>query len=168
MQKHVQKYLPEVVYGGIDGAVTTFAIVSGVVGASLSPVIILILGLANVLADGFSMGISNYLSQTSENDLQDTSKKNARRTSVVTFIAFVIVGLIPLSPYIIGALTQSDSPHLFTYSAGMTLVAFYIIGVLKGTFTQKSKHIAALQTVLLGAAAAAISYGVGYALSTVV
>ena len=53
-------YLADFVYGGIDGAITTFAIVAGVVGASLSSSIILILGLANLLADGFSMAASNY------------------------------------------------------------------------------------------------------------
>mgnify|MGYP001243220093 CR=1 FL=1 len=48
------------VYGGIDGVVTTFAVVAGVEGASLSPAVVLILGAANLLADGFSMAASNY------------------------------------------------------------------------------------------------------------
>lgn len=58
--KRRASYLADFVYGGIDGAITTFAIVAGVVGASLSSGIILILGLANLLADGFSMAASNY------------------------------------------------------------------------------------------------------------
>lgn len=53
-------YVRDFIYGGIDGAITTFAIVSGVIGASLSSKVILILGLANLLADGFSMAASNY------------------------------------------------------------------------------------------------------------
>lgn len=53
--------LEEFVYGATDGAVTTFAVVAGVVGASLSPSIVLILGFANLLADGFSMAVGNYL-----------------------------------------------------------------------------------------------------------
>lgn len=53
-------YVRDFVYGGIDGAVTTFAIVAGVVGAALSSKVILILGAANLLADGFSMAASNY------------------------------------------------------------------------------------------------------------
>jgi len=53
-------YVRDFVYGGIDGAITTFAIVAGVVGAALSSKVILILGLANLLADGFSMAASNY------------------------------------------------------------------------------------------------------------
>lgn len=53
-------YLRDWVYGGIDGAITTFAIVAGVVGAELSSRVVLILGIANVVADGFSMAASNY------------------------------------------------------------------------------------------------------------
>ena len=59
-------YLRDWVYGGIDGAVTTFAIVAGSVGADLSPTIILILGAANLFADGFSMAAANYTGSKSE------------------------------------------------------------------------------------------------------
>ncbi|NIN35224.1 MAG: hypothetical protein GWO08_12790 [Gammaproteobacteria bacterium] len=55
-----QNVVSDAVLGGIDGCVTTFAVVSGVVGAGLSPVIALVLGFANLIADGFSMAISNY------------------------------------------------------------------------------------------------------------
>lgn len=61
-------YLRDWVYGGIDGAVTTFAIVAGSVGASLSTRVILILGIANLLADGFSMAAANYSGSKSENE----------------------------------------------------------------------------------------------------
>ena len=61
-------YLRDWIYGGIDGSVTTFAVVTGVVGAQLSPVVILILGFANLLADGFSMAASNFLATRSEYD----------------------------------------------------------------------------------------------------
>lgn len=61
-------HLKDMVYGAIDGAVTTFAIVSGVAGAGLSPTIIVALGLANILADGFSMAASNYSGTKAELD----------------------------------------------------------------------------------------------------
>ncbi|MGH1405759.1 MAG: VIT1/CCC1 transporter family protein [Rhodomicrobiaceae bacterium] len=61
-------YLREWVYGGIDGVVTTFAIAAGVVGASLSPKIILILGAANLIGDGFSMAAGCYSATKTEND----------------------------------------------------------------------------------------------------
>ena len=59
-------YIRDWIYGGIDGAVTTFAVVSGVAGAELSPLIVLILGFANLIADGFSMAASNYLGTRAE------------------------------------------------------------------------------------------------------
>lgn len=61
-------YLRDFIYGGIDGAVTTFAVVSGVAGAGLSPGIVIVLGLANLVGDGFSMAASNFLG--SRADLQ--------------------------------------------------------------------------------------------------
>ncbi len=65
---NLQDYLREFVYGGIDGAVTTFAVVAGAVGANLDASIIIILGFANLLADGFSMSVGAYLSSKSENE----------------------------------------------------------------------------------------------------
>lgn len=59
-------WIADFVYGGIDGAVTTFAVVAGVEGASLSVPIILILGFANLFADGFSMAVGKYSSATAE------------------------------------------------------------------------------------------------------
>lgn len=61
-------YLRDIVYGGIDGSVTTFAIVAGVAGAGLSPWVIIALGIANVLADGFSMAAGNYSGTKAELD----------------------------------------------------------------------------------------------------
>jgi len=63
-----QSYLRDWVYGGIDGTVTTFAIVSGVVGARLSPQVILILGGASLIADGFAMAAANYLATRAEHE----------------------------------------------------------------------------------------------------
>ena len=63
-----ENYLGEFVYGGIDGCVTTFAVVAGAVGAGLDSSIIIILGFANLFADGFAMSIGAYLSTRSEQD----------------------------------------------------------------------------------------------------
>lgn len=61
-------HLRDAIYGAIDGSVTTFAIVAGVAGAGLSPYVIVALGLANVLADGFSMAAGNYSGTKAELD----------------------------------------------------------------------------------------------------
>jgi VIT1/CCC1 family predicted Fe2+/Mn2+ transporter len=63
-------YLRDWVYGGIDGAVTTFAIVAGVVGAELPNRVVLILGIANLVADGFSMAAANYSGTKTEHEEQ--------------------------------------------------------------------------------------------------
>ena len=69
--KRFQEYLGEFVYGGIDGSVTTFAVVAGAAGADLSSAIVLILGFANLIADGFSMSIGAYLSTRSQQQNYD-------------------------------------------------------------------------------------------------
>ncbi len=63
-----QSYLRDWIYGSIDGTVTTFAIVSGVVGARLSPHVILILGVSSLFADGFAMAAGNYLATRAEQE----------------------------------------------------------------------------------------------------
>ena len=61
-----RSYLRDFVYGAIDGTVTTFAVVAGVAGAGLAPAVALILGVGNLVADGFSMAVSNFLGTRSE------------------------------------------------------------------------------------------------------
>jgi VIT1/CCC1 family predicted Fe2+/Mn2+ transporter len=79
--KTLQKYLGEFVYGGIDGCVTTFAVVSGAVGANLETSVILILGFANLFADGFSMSVGAFLSEKSKKRLYQ-KHKNAEEFEV--------------------------------------------------------------------------------------
>jgi len=78
----VSRYLPDFVYGGIDGSVTTFAVVAGVAGASLSPSIVLILGFANLFADGFSMAVGNYLSTKSKIEYADKIRKSEEHSVI--------------------------------------------------------------------------------------
>lgn len=72
-------YLRDWVYGGIDGAVTTFAVVSGVTGAELGGRVVLILGIANLIADGFSMAASNYSGTTAERQQLEQAEAVERR-----------------------------------------------------------------------------------------
>ncbi len=68
-------FVGDFVYGAIDGTITTFAVVSAVAGAGLAPKIVIILGVANLLGDGFSMAVSNYLSAKSENEFIAQERK---------------------------------------------------------------------------------------------
>lgn len=68
-------YVRDFVYGANDGIITTFAVVAGVAGADLSASVVLILGFANLLADGFSMAMSNYLGEKSNRDFVSTERE---------------------------------------------------------------------------------------------
>lgn len=80
-EKHQQEqgqYLKSAVYGGLDGIVTTFAVVAGVAGAELSAGIVLILGFANLFADGLSMAVGDYLSTKSELEYEKAERERER------------------------------------------------------------------------------------------
>lgn len=208
--------LRDAVYGAIDGAVTTFAIVAGVAGAGLSPFIIVALGIANVLADGFSMAAANYSGAKAELDnrrrLRSVEERHIRKypegerlevreilaqkglsgdvlteaTNVVTqdhetwialmmdgeyglggidphpaaaaattFVAFLLAGCLPLLPFLIGL------NHAFTISAVMTMVTFFVIGAVKSHWSLSPWWKSAVETLLIGGAAAAIAFLVG-------
>ena len=72
-------YLRDWIYGGIDGSVTTFAVVTGVVGAQLSPVVIVIMGFANLVGDGFSMAVvPSFRAQPNNHGIPDGSAEGVR------------------------------------------------------------------------------------------
>lgn len=176
MKQKIEQYLGEFVYGATDGTVTTFAVVAGAVGAGLSSKVIVILGFANLIADGFSMGASAYLSAKSERDLSlkkhleqggreedHDHSQTPTQDGVVTFASFVIVGLVPFLLYVIDGLFSLgiDSSSLFIWSCILTGLTFIAIGVLKATVTKTKPWRAALETFLLGAVAATLAYVLG-------
>jgi vacuolar iron transporter family protein len=177
MFKRIENNLREFVYGGMDGAVTTFAVVTGAAGANLSARVILILGFANVLADGFSMAVGSYLSEKSEQDLsvhKGNSKKEDHDSPVgasfATFISFVLVGFIPLSIYTADFIFTLHMPvnDMLVYSIFLTLAAFALIGLLRARITKIPKSTAVLESLGLGLAAAIISFAVGNLLEKII
>jgi vacuolar iron transporter family protein len=166
-------YLGEFVYGAIDGVVTTFAVVAGATGANLSPTIILILGFANLFADGFSMAMSNFLSTKTK--IGVLAKKGHYhheiqpvKTAFVTFISFFVVGLIPLLSYVAGVFSPMIEEKQFIIAAVLTGVAFIIVGGIKAKVVKESWTRAALETLLLGGAAAIIAFYVGLFIKTLI
>ncbi|MFW6231282.1 MAG: VIT1/CCC1 transporter family protein [Nanoarchaeota archaeon] len=73
--KTAGNYIKSAVYGGLDGIITTFAVVAGVAGASLSSGVVLILGFANLIADGISMAVGDYLSTKAEQEYQKRERE---------------------------------------------------------------------------------------------
>jgi len=78
-RKPAPSYLHDFIYGAIDGAVTTFAVVAGVQGAALDETIVIILGVANLIADGFSMAVSNYLGSRAERQRRERARREEER-----------------------------------------------------------------------------------------
>jgi len=218
-------YIKDLVYGANDGIITTFAVVTGTIGAGLDSKIVIILGIANLLADGFSMGASNFLGQRSENALYRKEEKreydevdsipqvekkevydalishgfaDAEATTltemishnrdfwvdfmmkyelgmpapehgdewkgaVMTVLAFVIAGSVPLLSFMFEFMSQ----HMFLYSCIATAIVLFVVGSIRCIITHSSWWKSGLEMLLVGGIAACVSYGVGYIVSTV-
>lgn len=217
-----QNVISDAVLGGIDGCVTTFAVVSGVIGAGLPPSVALVLGFANLVADGFSMAISNYESikaageftqsvRASEQahidripagereeirqifkkkgfsgevleSIVDTISADRRlwidtmlteehgiprtnrdpvRAALTTFGAFIVVGAIPLLPFMMPGLERNPQ---FALSACLAAIMFFSIGAMKSRIFFKPVFRSGLSTLLTGGGAAALAFLVGHLL----
>ncbi len=162
-RKFIHSYLPEFVYGSIDGIITTFAIVTASVGAGLSAPMILILGIANVLADGFSMGSSSYLSNISELQMKTKeAKKIALKKAGATFFAFVTLGSLPVFPFFVSTLFPFFQGKDIIFSILLALLSFIIVGDIGAKVTKSSRIKNILRTVSIGIIASLISFSVGY------
>jgi len=135
-------------------------VVAASTAAGFASEVVVILGLANLIADGFSMGSSSFLSVKSER-----KKKNAPvKKSLATFLAFVMVGFVPVLPYLLDVVTDTigtDSQALFIASGFLTALMFLWVGVAKSRHSRKALWRSMLETFSLGIAAASIAYFVG-------
>jgi VIT1/CCC1 family predicted Fe2+/Mn2+ transporter len=150
----LKEMLSEFVYGGMDGVITTVAIIAGTMGADISTKYALILGFSNILADGFSMGISRYNSLV---DIVATNSELSRTSPILsalaTFFFFVLMGLIPLFPF----LMNIEKENIRRWLVLSSFVAFLIIGGVKGFYSRRFKK-SLLEVVVIGSIGAAISY----------
>jgi VIT1/CCC1 family predicted Fe2+/Mn2+ transporter len=155
-------YIRELIYGANDGIITTFAVVAGVAGGGLSLRVVLIIGVANLFADGLSMAVGNYLairSHESVLEAQNLPQEEAfpTRHGLATFIAFVLAGAVPLVPYMIPGLPIER----FVVSTAMTLAAMFVIGALRALISNVSWWKAGAEMLGLGAVVALLAYASG-------
>ncbi|MBK6265579.1 VIT1/CCC1 transporter family protein [Marivirga sp. S37H4] len=160
----LKRYIKDLVYGANDGIVTTFAIVASIEGAELGTAAILIVGFASLFADGFSMASSNFLSNKAENARKanngiasNTEKENPKIAALFTFIAFVLIGLIPLIPYFF----KTDNYNTFLLSCIATAIALFGSGALRTKATGGSALRAGTEMLLIGGSAASVAYFIG-------
>lgn len=168
MKNLFSKYIAQFVYGAVDGTVTTFAVIAAAAGGGLPSKVVIIMGLANLIADGFSMGASAFLSDQSEDDLDRRRRRKhvhnrPLNDAIATFSAFVVVGFIPMIIYVIdvAANLQIDPQFLFKISAIMAGVTFIIIGAAKGKVSGANMLRSTIETFTLGAVAAVLAYSLG-------
>lgn len=219
-----RSHVRDFVFGAVDGTVTTFAVVAGVEGAGLSAGVVVVLGLANLLADGFSMAAGAWLAGRSdierrqrlraieadhvrrhpEGEREEVRQIFARkglageelelivasltadrerwietmlveeygepahepaplRTALVTLVAFVAIGAIPLVAFLPAVLSGGNAGlrEPFLWSSILAAMAFVLVGALKSRVTASAWWSSGAQTLAVGALAAAIAYAVG-------
>lgn len=168
--KKTGEFLKDAVYAANDGIITTFAVVASVVGASLEPLIILILGFANLFADGISMASGNYLGTKSEKEMNEKEgifekdDGKAVKGAIVTLVSFMVAGLIPIIPYIF----LTTSPNAFLYASIFTGLALFGVGAARSVYMNRSWISAGLEMFLVGGFAAVTAYGIGYLVSQII
>lgn len=157
-----EQFLGDFIYGSIDGIITTFSIVAGAVGGNLLHNVIIILGISNVLSDGYSMGISRYLSAMAEIEQGILTNKNAIQAGIATFLSFVSVGVLPILPFFFykGYIAKK-------LSLTIAIILFAMIGIIKGHVLNQSKLINGIRTLFIGLSASIISYLVGKFISNI-
>ena len=155
-------YIRELIYGANDGIITTFAVVAGVTGGGLPLRVVLIIGAANLLADGLSMAVGNYLSIRSHESVLETQNLPEEeafpiRHAAATFFAFATAGIVPLVPYMIPGIAGDR----FVWSIALTLLAMFVIGSSRALIANVQWWKAGFEMLGLGAVVAAIAYASG-------
>jgi VIT1/CCC1 family predicted Fe2+/Mn2+ transporter len=155
-------YIRELIYGANDGIITTFAVVAGVAGGGLSLPVVLIMGAANLFADGLSMAVGNYLSIRSHESVleaQNLPEEEASpfRHAGATLLAFVAAGTVPLVPYMLPTFPADR----LASSIALTLLAMFVVGASRALIANVRWWKAGLEMLGLGAVVAAIAYASG-------
>ena len=155
-------YIRELIYGANDGIITTFAVVAGVAGGGLSLRVVLIIGAANLFADGLSMAAGNYLSIRSHESVleaQDLPEEESSpvRHAIATFVAFVVAGTVPLVPYMLTAV-RGDR---FLLSLAFTMIAMVGVGASRALIANVRWWRAGVEMFSLGAVVALVAYASG-------
>lgn len=162
IKQQLSHYAKSITYGGLDGIITTFAVVAGAIGGQLGTTAIIILGFSNLLADGFSMAAGDYLSSTTE---EDNTPQQALKNALATFLSFNFFGLVPLLAYLLLAQGTHFSEHVtLLLASGVISLALATLGWVKGTITQQNKGTEILRTLIVGLVAAGVAFGIGQVL----
>lgn len=147
------------IFGAEDSLVSTVGLLSGVSFAGLSSRAIIISGIILILVEALSMGAGVFIAEDSANEVQEASKKdNSVADSIIMLISYLLIGIIPLLSYLFFDNTRTA----FYWSVASSLLALFVVGVIKGIFVQKNPFWSGLKITLIGAFVIALAVGVGY------
>jgi VIT1/CCC1 family predicted Fe2+/Mn2+ transporter len=161
-------YVRDLVYGANDGIITTFAVVSGVAGGQLSQLAVLVIGAANLAADGVSMGVGNFLAIRADERAREAEglpelERHPWKHGVATLLAFVGAGAVPLLPYLVNV----HAGDRLIASVAATFVTLFLLGAGRAVITRDRWWVTGLETLLLGAIVAGAAYGAGHLVAAV-
>ncbi len=165
--KFYKKYLPSMVYGGSDGAVSYFTLMAGAYGAGLSIRMLIAIGVSNIFADAFSMATADYLSEDSKKNKTSLSTgiSPASKNATVTFFSFLTVGFFPLAPSIYAYWMYEPSSQIpleiFIISIAFTILAFIYIGFMRGAVLGRNRLHTILQSLIICSISATVAYFMG-------
>jgi len=161
------RIIGDMVFGANDGIVTTFAVVAGVAGASLEARIVLIMGLANLVGDGISMAVGDYLGRKSEIEVHEQihvkNATNPVKNAIAMLCAFLLAGFVPLMPYVFGM-----KQGAFFISIVCAAAAMFTVGALRSVVVKRRWWSAGFEVLCVGSVAAISAFFVGYILKHVV
>jgi len=155
-------YIRDLVYGANDGIITTFAVVSGVAGGQLSQLAVLVVGAANLAADGVSMGVGNFLAIRADERAREAEglpelERHPWKHGLATLLAFVVAGAVPLTPYLILRTSQQ-----LVVSTILTFTTLFVLGALRALVTRDRWWQTGLETLVLGTFVAGAAYAAGH------
>ena len=162
-------YIRDLVYGANDGIITTFAVVAGVAGGSLSTAAVLVVGAANLAADGMAMGVGNLLAIRAHESALAADGRPEEETypwkhGLATLLAFVGAGVVPLIPYMLPA--AHDGRLL--WSSAFTMASLFGVGVARAAVTGDRWWRTGLEMLMLGGIVAVAAYAAGAVVAAIV
>ena len=154
--------LRSVIYGGIDGIITMFNIISGITGAKLNYKYIFIIGLAVLISDGMSMGISDYLSLNADIKLKQKYKENNLvneikpiKNGFITFLSFIFFGFIPIFFYFI---FNNSNKYKYLKLIVSVTISLFLLGSIQSKYTDEAWYFTGTRLSVFGIVTASIAF----------
>jgi VIT1/CCC1 family predicted Fe2+/Mn2+ transporter len=160
MKPQVLIYVRNFIFGAEDSLVSTVGLLSGIAAGGLTQKNIILTGVVLVIVEGLSMGVGSYLSEVSTEESQVTESeafKTSLTAALIMFISYIILGLIPLSPFIF--ISNTKTAMMFSVIASLT--SLLILGLISAKFLKTKAIKSMLRMLILGGLAIGVGLFIG-------